>query len=139
MNTGNITAELIYVYISRIGASQGSCRFHFFMKTLGLLFSKRKKITEISARSSFPFCTHQCSQLPQIVHVYSKLFPLLVSFVSGCTDFVSCSFLHHATAHTMTLIMMNYNYLSRKICFEILMFYEFHCTHLISSKCVHSQ
>ena len=32
----------------------------------------------MSARSSFPFCTHQCSQLPQIVHVYSSLslFPL---------------------------------------------------------------
>ena len=41
------------------------------------------------------------------------LFPLLVSFVSECTDFVSCFFLHHATAHTMTMMMMNYNYLSR--------------------------
>ena len=40
------------------------------------------------------------------------LFPLLVSFFSGCTDFVSCFFLHHATAHTMTMMMMNYNYLS---------------------------
>ena len=39
------------------------------------------------------------------------LFPLLVSFVSGFTDFVSCFFLHNATAHTMTMMMMNYNYL----------------------------
>ena len=32
----------------------------------------------MSARSSFPFCTHQCSQLPQIVNAYSSLslFPL---------------------------------------------------------------
>ena len=41
------------------------------------------------------------------------LFPLLVSFDPGCTDFVFCFFLHHATAHTMTMMMMNYNYLSR--------------------------
>ena len=57
-----------------------------------------------------PFCTHQCSQLPP--NCTCVLFPLLVSFVSGCTDFVSCFFLHHATAHTMTM-MMNYYYLSR--------------------------
>ena len=90
-----------------------------------------KKLQRCQQGRPSPFVPINVTVTPNCTCV---LFPLLVFFVSGRTDFVSYFFLHHATAHTMTMMMMNYNYLSRSICFGTLVFHEFHCTYLISTK-----
>ena len=81
----------------------------------GLVDSIEEKRCQQGRPSPFaPINVHSYPKLymctKRYVHV---LFHLLVSFVSGCTDCVSCFFLHHATAHTMIMMMMNYNYLFR--------------------------